>query len=535
MYEQKKSNQSNEKVAKNYFGQMKFFVFYCLVLLCIVGIVANLYVNSNIESLNGASADKQCIVVDLNLDNEKNTIDENELANLKIQCLVSTSSRKVSLKPITNDFTDFAWENSGYSYYYVVSANWGNMSINLELLKESCEKFNSTSRRFKRFDITLPSLTENLTQFSCGATQLLCYDETNDSNYYGMLVNVVWEDATKIIIDNNGGIGDDSISLFLNEVPSQKLSIPTKDNCEFLGYYAGETKYVNADGTFVNDIAIYQSLPTTLLSKWKSNSSPSYVIDLLNEEENVGQIVVENGVVVSGVITPPIKVGYNFLGFYCENNSTSTRYIDENGNIDTTASLYVNQIHSLFAQYELITYTITYLNLDGSILETNNLSNPTTYNVESDEIILLAPMSPNGVEFVGWSTDKVNVTPNFTLTKGSIGDVVVYAHFNSLTFRVNFVGVIYGNIADLILYVYLDNKIYCNYSSSSSNFSIILPKANEGNYKLKFLFTNNSVLKVNSTENILSKTNRSVILNDCVDTTIHYTLSLTSHGNHILV
>ena len=87
MYEQKKSNQSNEKVAKNYFGQMKFFVFYCLVLLCIVGIVANLYVNSNIESLNSASADKQCIVVDLNLDNEKNTIDENELANHELMII----------------------------------------------------------------------------------------------------------------------------------------------------------------------------------------------------------------------------------------------------------------------------------------------------------------------------------------------------------------------------------------------------------------------------------------------------------------
>ena len=82
----------------------------------------------------------------------------------------------------------------------------------------------------------------------------------------------------------------------------------------------------------------------------------------------------------------PTKKGYNFLGWYDEND-TKVTVIPAGSTGDKT----------FWAKWEVIPYSITY-NLDGG---TNAEGNPPKYDVEDDEIKLRDP-TKKGYKFLGW-------------------------------------------------------------------------------------------------------------------------------------
>ena len=112
------------------------------------------------------------------------------------------------------------------------------------------------------------------------------------------------------------------------------------------------------------------------------------------------------------------KAGYTFNGWYTA-ASNGSQVIDASGNVKASISNYTDSNgnftftsnQTLYAQYSLDTYTLSY-NLNGGSVSTVN---PTSYNVTSSLITLNNP-TKSGYTFAGWS-EKIS---SFTWTKGFI-------------------------------------------------------------------------------------------------------------------
>ena len=115
-----------------------------------------------------------------------------------------------------------------------------------------------------------------------------------------------------------------------------------------------------------------------------------------------------------GNLPEAVKTGYTFTGWYLgEQKIESTTVVDVTSNV------------TLKAKYNIINYSINY-NLNGG-----STSNPSSYTVESDDIIL-SDAQKDGVEFVGW-TGSNGDTPekNVTIPKGSTGNKEYTANYSA--------------------------------------------------------------------------------------------------------
>ena len=108
----------------------------------------------------------------------------------------------------------------------------------------------------------------------------------------------------------------------------------------------------------------------------------------------------------------PAKPGYTFGGWYKTEDFT--------GNAVTEIVQGTTGDITLYAKWELVSYTITY-ELDSG---TNAPENPAGYNVETETITLKDPVK-TGYTFAGWySADNSPVTK---IPQGSTGDITLYA------------------------------------------------------------------------------------------------------------
>ena len=111
----------------------------------------------------------------------------------------------------------------------------------------------------------------------------------------------------------------------------------------------------------------------------------------------------------------PTKDGYNFIGWYNNNGCIQNK-------IEIVESNSLSNIE-LWARWELIDYTITYI-LDGGV---NSNKNPLSYNIVSPTIILQCP-EKNDYVFEGWYTDSQFKGSKITeITSGNFGDISLYA------------------------------------------------------------------------------------------------------------
>ena len=111
----------------------------------------------------------------------------------------------------------------------------------------------------------------------------------------------------------------------------------------------------------------------------------------------------------------PTKNGYNFIGWTGSNGTTP----------QTTVTIAEGSIgnKTYIANYELVTYTITYF-LNGGAVATDN---PTEYTILTDSFTLNNP-TRYGYDFKGWYGDDIaGYDSNHTVTKGTFGNKVFYA------------------------------------------------------------------------------------------------------------
>ena len=109
----------------------------------------------------------------------------------------------------------------------------------------------------------------------------------------------------------------------------------------------------------------------------------------------------------------PIRTGYLLVGWSENQNDTTAQYFG-----GSTYSKDANT--TLYAIWSINSYTITY-NLDGGTITRG--ANPTTYTVETGEIVLKNPVKAGGYTFKGWSgTDITGTSINVRIVKGSVGN-----------------------------------------------------------------------------------------------------------------
>ena len=114
------------------------------------------------------------------------------------------------------------------------------------------------------------------------------------------------------------------------------------------------------------------------------------------------------------------KAGYNFVGWYADN-----AYTTEVTSISTGSMGAI----TLYAKYEVATYSITYENTKDA---TND--NPTSYTIES-ATIALKNLEKLGYTFDGWYNDGTKVTE---IVAGSTGNLVLTAQWTPVSYSITY-------------------------------------------------------------------------------------------------
>ena len=116
----------------------------------------------------------------------------------------------------------------------------------------------------------------------------------------------------------------------------------------------------------------------------------------------------------------PIRAGYVFEGWYCENVEWDFDHSTVDGDI------------TLYAKWTAISYNVNY-ELNGGI---NNKENKSSY--ATDTGMALHTPTKEDCTFLGWYTDKELTNEITEINKGDIGDKTLYAGWEARTYSVSY-------------------------------------------------------------------------------------------------
>ena len=234
-------------------------------------------------------------------------------------------------------------------------------------------------------------------------------------------------DPYTVSYNANGGSGAPVDQKKIQDV-TLKLSTttPTRTGYTFNGWNT------NNSGTGTNYAAganYTANANVTLYAKWTANK---YTVTLNQQSGSGGSSSVQAtyGSAMPSA-TMPTRTGYTFNGYF-DATSGGTKYYNANGssakNWDKTSNT------TLYAQWNLTNYTITY-NLNGGNVST---ANPASYNVTTNTFTLNNPIRA-GYTFVGW-TGSNGETPQttVTITKGSTGNKTYTANWESIPYSITY-------------------------------------------------------------------------------------------------
>lgn len=188
-----------------------------------------------------------------------------------------------------------------------------------------------------------------------------------------------------------GQVTPQSIEVVYNQAYGE-LPTPTKDYKEFAGWFTLEE-----GGVQVTSETLMGAAPTTIYAHWNDISA------------NVTFNLKSSSGISLGALEKQGIAG----------ESESVTFEDKNGYTTPIAQEITYQIEpqTIDVIYAIIDYTITY-NLDLGVAE----GNPTSYNIESEEITLINPTKENAT-FAGWTGTGLSApTVTVTIPKGSYGN-----------------------------------------------------------------------------------------------------------------
>ncbi len=224
-------------------------------------------------------------------------------------------------------------------------------------------------------------------------------------------LTAVWTPKTYNIIYNldNGTNNSGNPDTFTVETPTITLIDPTKDYYEFIGW-------TNEDGDTVTEIALGTSGDVTLNANWRAIEYViTYVLnDGKNDDENPATYTVEDAF----TFAVPTKNGYKFLGWFTEDNTTSTQISE--------ITLNSHGEFTIYAQWQEYSAGISYNAMGGTLPKGNPTGYDPTVGVDS-----FLPATKAGYTFAGWYT-----SPNFheeelvqSIVAGATGNFTFYARF----------------------------------------------------------------------------------------------------------
>ena len=296
-------------------------------------------------------------------------------------------------------------------------------------------------------------------------------------SYGDITLTAVWTANTySVTFDAAGGEETEGVEVTFGS--AAQLPVPERSGYTFTGWQ-------KEDGTAVSDAAgavgewnIAEDV--SLTASW---SVVTYDVTYNNVEgathSNPATYTVEDAAVA---LQDAAKTGYTFLGWYSD-----AEFEQEVSEIDTSACEDVE----LWARWEVITYTATFVNSDGTVgtvdfdIEDTALSepavpqrtgytgaweayeikaedltinavytpitynityentlgavntNPATYNIES--AITLSDITSPGYTFEGWYTDETFEEQVDFISEGSFGDLELFAKWTPMEYSVNYV------------------------------------------------------------------------------------------------
>ena len=169
------------------------------------------------------------------------------------------------------------------------------------------------------------------------------------------------------------------------------------------------------EGQSVSNLTNVNGAIVDLYAQWTANT---YTVTLDNQSATTPGTATVTATYDAAMpaITVPTKTGYTFGGYYTETNGGGTQYYNADGS--SAHNWDIASATTLYAQWTIITYSITYDLAGGSVAS----ANPTTYTIHSPDITLNNP-TRFGCTFAGWTgTDLTEPTMTVTIAQGSTGD-----------------------------------------------------------------------------------------------------------------
>lgn len=299
------------------------------------------------------------------------------------------------------------WSNSRYNISY--NLNGGTASNSSYYNVSSGYTLNNPTRQGYKFigwtgsNGDTPELSVYIALGSIG-------DKTYTAN---------WEEIINYSISYNLDGGTCTNPFIFNDTQSDfVLNNPTKTGYNFIGWTGsnGETPELSVtietnEHNNLSFTANYEII--TYHISYRLNGGT-----LSDGENNPTEYTVEDSNIY--LYSPSLK-GYSFGG-WIDNSNNVIEVIDTSNPKD----------YSLFARFNLIEYTISY------VLDNGDATNPTKYTVNTDDIVL-TDATRVGYDFVGWTSDTIlEPIKNVTIQKGTIGNLSFTANYIAKSHTISF-------------------------------------------------------------------------------------------------
>ena len=246
-----------------------------------------------------------------------------------------------------------------------------------------------------------------------------------------------WEpNPYKVRFDINGGDGTETMAdmdFLYDAAQNLTANAFTRTGYTFKEWNskADGTGTVYTDGDEVVNLTAVRDEVVTMFAQWTPN--PYQVAFNANNGEgtmanqdftyDVEQALTENAFT---------RTGYTFAGWNTAADGSGTAYADKASVKNLTAEL--NGIVDVYAQWQVITYTISY-ELAGGTVAT---ANPTEYTIETSDFTLTNP-TREGYEFTGWTgTGLSDKTMSVTVATGHWGDRTYTATWTPIVYNITY-------------------------------------------------------------------------------------------------
>ena len=216
-----------------------------------------------------------------------------------------------------------------------------------------------------------------------------------------------------VSFNTNSGSGGSANATVTYDANMPNISVPTRAGYIFQGYFdaaSGGTQYYKANGTSAR--TWNKASNATLYAQW---TAATYTVSF-NKQSGSGGSASVTATYASNMpsATMPTRTGYTFNGYF-DAASGGNQYYKADGSSARTWNKTAGA--TLYAQWSIVTYTISYDLKGGTVT-----GNPTSYNVTTNAITLKNP-TRTGYVFLGW-TGSSGTTPQTTVTiaQGSTGN-----------------------------------------------------------------------------------------------------------------